>query len=53
MNPDKVQMIKNGINSNFWEWYIDEVLEPEYMVRQSGKIILERLLNIFFLILYI
>ena len=26
----QMTMINRGINSDFWKWYVDEVLEPEF-----------------------
>ena len=30
MNPDQIAMVKRGLDSDFWEWYTKDVLEPEY-----------------------
>jgi len=35
MNQDQKAMVQQGINSNFWKWYVEEVLEPEYLVARN------------------
>ena len=30
MTPDEMSMVNRGIHSDFWKWYIKEVLEPEF-----------------------
>jgi len=35
MNEDQVAMVTRGIGSDFWKWYVEEVLEPEYTVARN------------------